>query len=99
MFGLTKKQKQDNMEAVNKKLAKNQESVYKAVEQLNQPVTGRAVATFLGWDSASVTNRLAELTKKGRLKIAYNKRGLDGKWRHFYVVNPEKTKEYDSDQG
>jgi hypothetical protein len=81
------RQQAENMKVINSKKAKNQEAVFKAVEALNVPSTGKMVSVYLGWDSASVTNRLSELCKKGRLKIAYNKRGLDGIWRHYYVVN------------
>lgn len=91
-----KKHKAETMKAVNAKLAQNQESVYQAVKDIDRPVNGLRVARALGWDSSSVTNRIAELVKKGRLKVAYNKRGLDGKWRRFYVINEGNQREFDS---
>lgn len=88
-------EQKDNIEVIRKRINRNQETVYKAVEEINRPVNGMAVAKHLGWDSASVTNRLAELTKKGRLKVAYNKRGLDGIWRRYYIVNEQKGSQID----
>jgi predicted HTH transcriptional regulator len=86
--GISKKQiRRDNLKAVQTTLARNQESVFKAVKELDRPSSGRMVSAHLKWDSASVTNRLAELTKKGRLKVAFVQRGLDGKYRQYYVVN------------
>lgn len=82
------------MKIVEGRKSKSQEQVYEAAKQLNTPCNGRMVATFLGWDSASVTNRLSELVKKDRLKVAYRKRGLDGMWRKYYVVNKKSEKEY-----
>lgn len=90
LFGMFKRKKsitQENIEVVRRRIAQNQEAVYNAVRELNTPCTGRMVAKHLEWDSASVTNRLSELNKKGRIKIAYNKRGLDGIWRHYYIVS------------
>jgi Mn-dependent DtxR family transcriptional regulator len=75
---------------MSKRLTENEEAVLAAVraasELLSRPVNGREVARQLKWDSASVTNRLSELTKKGKLKIAYRKKGLDGLWRNYYVT-------------
>jgi DNA-binding MarR family transcriptional regulator len=81
-----KQQRRENVEAAKRKMAHNQEMVFQALKQLNMPSNGRAVARKLGWDSSSVTNRLAELTRKGRIKVAFRKKGLDGIWRNFYQV-------------
>lgn len=70
--------------------ARSQQAVYMALVQLNRPVSGSMVARHLGWDSASVTNRLAELCKKGAIKVDYRKKGLDGRWRNFYAVGRER---------
>jgi hypothetical protein len=82
------KQQKENMEIVQLHKSENQEKVFEAVSELNdqliRAVNGREVAAHLKWDSASVTNRLAELTKKHQLKVAYRKKGLDGIWRNFY---------------
>lgn len=90
MLGIFKSKKrkiyEDNMRMINQRKSERQKKVYAAVRELNRPVTGRMVAAHLGWDSASVTNRLAELTKKGHLSIAYRKKGLDGVTRNFYEV-------------
>lgn len=83
-----KKLEAENTARINSRKARNQEMVFKAVQELARPVNGRTVAAHLGFDSASVTNRLAELRKKGRIKVAYRKKGLDGVWRQFYVVDP-----------
>lgn len=66
--------------------------VYKAVGEIGHPCSGREVSAHLQWDSASVTNRLAELVKKGRLKVAFRLRSTDGIWRNFYVVVDTKGK-------
>lgn len=82
-----RKQAIDTVDSAKRRIARSQEAVYKAVLDINHPINGLAVAHYMVTDSASVTNRLAELTKKGRLKVAYRKRGLDGIYRNFYVVN------------
>jgi len=79
-------QHENNMRLINQRRSERQKEVYEAVAVLNRPVTGRMVATYLGWDSASVTNRLAELVRKNQLEIAYRKKGLDGLWRQYYKV-------------
>jgi len=81
-----RKTQRENFQIVKKRIAQSQQAVYEAVLELNRPVTGREVARHLHWDSASVTNRLAELTKKGRIRVAYKKRGMDGIWRRYYKV-------------
>lgn len=82
-----RKAPQENMAVVNKAKSKNQEKVYQAVKELKYPSNGLAIAHYLKWDSASVTPRLAELVRKGRIKIAYRKHGLDKIIRNFYVVD------------
>jgi hypothetical protein len=89
MSFFSKTQQKETMEAVNKTRAFNQESVFRAVEQIKYPCNGLAIARHLNFDSARVTPRLSDLVKKGRLLVKYRKRGLDGKWRNFYVVNPD----------
>ena len=97
MFGIFKrgvkyrhplKQKQTRQQAkdAKKKINMNQQAVYEALKAQQYPINGLALARAMGWDSASVTNRLAELVKKGRIDVAYNKKGLDGKWRKYYRV-------------
>ncbi len=86
-FRSSKQQQADNMKVVNKRKPRNQEMVYNAVREIKHPCTGREVAARLGFDSASVTNRLAELVKKGRLKVAFRLRSADGIWRNFYIVD------------
>jgi len=90
MFGLERlfkrKHKKQNMKVINERISRNQESVFKAVKEIGYPASGRSVAAYLGWDSASVTNRLSELHKKERIRIAYRKQGLDKIWRNYYVV-------------
>lgn len=75
-----------DMVAIRKQIARSQESVFKAVYEINKPVNGLAIARYMHVDSASITPRLAELTKKGKLKVAYTKHGLDGRVRRFYEV-------------
>lgn len=90
MFGLFKTKvnmQYENMKVVNLTKTANQEKVYQAVKSIGQPINGRVVAAHMGYDSASVTNRLSELCKKSRLKVAYRKQGPDGMWRNYYVVN------------
>lgn len=84
----------DNMEVIRSRLARNQQTVYEAVVAIAMPCRGRDVSDFLGWDSASVTNRLAELARKGQVKVAYRKRGLDGIWRNYYVATLPKVNEH-----
>lgn len=76
----------ENMKVVNRKLAERQDAVYKAVALIGYPCNGRQIARFMGEDSASVTPRLAELVKKGRIHVKFTKRGLDNKWRKYYVT-------------
>lgn len=76
-----------DMQIIRKRRARSQEAVYQAVKQLNRPVNGMTVAQHMHYDSASVTPRLSELVKKGRLKVGYVKKGLDGIYRRYYVVN------------
>lgn len=83
----TKQMQHENMMVINSRKSKNQEAVYQAVKAIGQPINGRVVAAHLGYDSASVTNRLSELCKKGRLKVAYRKQGLDKMWRNYYIVS------------
>lgn len=85
-FFRKRKQKRENMKALKKRLNRNQQKVYWAVQALNRPVKAREVAEWLSWDSASVTNRLSELVKKRRIRVAYRKQGLDGIWRQYYVI-------------
>lgn len=80
----------ENAKAIRAKLNENQDAVFKAVKELARPVNGRQVARHLNWDSASVTPRLAELVKKGRLIVAFPQKGLDGIWRKYYVVVKDK---------
>ena len=89
LFKRNKKPEADNMAVVKRRLARNQEAVFRAVLAINRPCTGRMVSDQMGWDSASVTNRLAELHHKGRIQVAYRKKGLDGMWRQYYVVAAE----------
>jgi predicted transcriptional regulator len=79
-------QKREDMRALRKRLNKNQHLVFGAVTAQHRPVKAREVADWLGWDSASVTNRLSELVKKRRIQVAYRKQGLDGIWRNYYIV-------------
>lgn len=83
----SKKQRdRETMEAVNQHINRSQEQVYKAVALLHRPCNGRMVSSFMGVDSATVTPRLAELVKKGRIKIDHRKKGLDGVWRNYYIT-------------
>lgn len=82
-----KQMQHENMIIINARIGKNQETVYQAVKAIGRPINGRVVAAHLKWDSASCTNRLSELCKKGRLKVAYRKKGLDKLWRNYYIVN------------
>lgn len=75
-----------DMKTIRARVARSQEQVYKAVGEINHPVNGLAIARYMHVDSASITPRLAELTKKGKLKVAFTKHGLDGRIRKFYVV-------------
>jgi DNA-binding MarR family transcriptional regulator len=79
-------QQRENYKRVKQKLSENQDAVYTAVALIGYPCTGRQVARFLGWDSASVTPRLAELVKKDRIYVADVKRGLDKKYRKLYAT-------------
>lgn len=81
-----RKKQHQNMQALRARISRNQETVYRTLVLLRKPSNGREVAAELGWDSASVTNRLAELTHKERIQIAFRKRGLDGIWRNYYIV-------------
>lgn len=76
------------------RINRNQEAVYRAVVALNRPCSGRMVSTYLKWDSASVTNRLCELKKKGRIKVAYMKVGLDKQRRQYYIAVQPKVNEH-----
>lgn len=92
---IKRSQAADNMKAVRNRISRNQQAVYEAVVAIGSPCTGRRVAQFLGWDSASVTNRLAELSRKGRIQVAYRKRSLDdGMWRNYYVATGAKINEH-----
>lgn len=72
-------------------LAIRQNEVYKAVALMAVPCTGRQIARFMGRDSASITPRLSELVRKGRLTVAYTKKSLDDrKWRKYYIVSRDK---------
>jgi hypothetical protein len=75
-----------DMQAIRARVARSQEQVYKAVGEINHPVNGLAIARYMHVDSASITPRLAELTRKGKLRVAFTKHGLDGRIRKFYVV-------------
>lgn len=81
-----KEQDAKNLKVVNKRRPRNQQSVYEAVKEIGKPCTGRMVAEHLSWDSASVTNRLAEITRKGWIRVAYRMRCADGMYRNFYVA-------------
>jgi len=81
------KRSRENMQAVNNRISRNQELVYRALVALNRPSNLREIAAKLGWDSGSVGNRLTELTRKGRIQIAYRKKGLDSMWRNYYRVS------------
>jgi DNA-binding MarR family transcriptional regulator len=94
LFKRAKSQKADDMEVIRRRISKNQEMVYRAVVTVDRPCNGRTVADQLGWDSASVTNRLAELVRKGRIVIHHRKRGLDGIWRNYYVAVQPKINEH-----
>lgn len=94
LFKRNKSRAAETMEAVNQRISRNQEQVYRAVVTIGRPCNGRMVSDYLGWDSASVTNRLAELCKKGRLAVHHRKRGLDGIWRNFYVAAVPKINEH-----
>jgi hypothetical protein len=85
-FRTPKQQRSDNMEVVHKRVARNQEAVYRAVERLKHPVTCRTISRYMDTDSACVSPRLTELVRKGRLAIAYRKQGLDHIWRAYYVI-------------
>lgn len=82
-----KKKEAESMAVIRQRIGRSQEAVYKAIEEIGRPVNGLAIARHMNVDSAGVTPRLAELTRKGRIKIAYRKRGLDRLWRNFYVVS------------
>jgi DNA-binding MarR family transcriptional regulator len=69
------------------RLLYSQEQVLKALQEVKHPINGLAVARHMHADSASVTPRLAELRKKGLIKVSYVKHGLDNKRRNFYVIN------------
>ena len=85
-----KRKRAENMAALRKKLSQTQENVYQAVLAIESPCNGRAIARHMQTDSASVTPRLYELVRKGRLRVAYSKRGLDGHWRKYYVTTARK---------
>lgn len=88
LFKRKKMTTQVDMQAIRARVARSQEAVYKAVTEINHPVNGLAVARYMHTDSASITPRLTELTRKGKLKVAFEKRDLgDGRWRKFYVAN------------
>lgn len=87
LLRLFRRKQIDTVDTVQRSISRSRESVYKAVLDIGRPVNGLAVANYMHTDSASVTNRLSELTKEERLRIAYRKRGLDRRWRNFYSVN------------
>lgn len=88
MFSFFRRNKKDNHKTkVPTKLALSQETVWNAINDYGRPINGLHLAKIMGMDSASVTPRLAELRKKGRIKIAYVKHGLDGHTRNFYIVS------------
>jgi hypothetical protein len=76
----------ENYASARATIVRNQYKVYEAVKEIGIPCNGRMIAHHLSWDSCSVTNRLSELTKKGRIEVAYTKKGLDGKIRRYYRV-------------
>lgn len=86
IFRKRKNRKQAKQIPQEVQISRNQEIVFEAVAELGRPVTGKQVARFLSWDSASVTNRLAELEKIGRLSVPYRLKGADRRWRKFYTV-------------
>lgn len=82
----------DNMQILNKRIARNREAVFEAVQAIGRPVNGLAIARHMHIDSASVTPRLSELVKRGRILVADRKPGLDGITRKLYVVNRKQER-------
>lgn len=78
------KQKQAKEQA--RKVAQSQMAVYRALAKVGRPINGLRLAQEMRTDSASVTPRLSELTRKGLIKVAYVMRGTDGRLRRFYEV-------------
>lgn len=74
-----------------KNLSVSQQQVLFAIQDLGASVNGMTIARYMKVDSASVTPRLAELRKQGKIVIAYTKVGLDKRKRNFYkIANPEQ---------
>lgn len=91
MFGFKSKKRkaqEENMRIISRRRAEKRDRVRNAVIELNhtahRAVNGREIASYLRWDSASVTNRLSELVKRGQLHVHEQRRGLDGIWRKYY---------------
>lgn len=85
---VTKVSKED-MRNISVRVAKSREAVYNAIRHNARPINGLALAKLMRMDSASVTPRISELVRKGRVKVAYTKAGLDGHTRNFYVVDKD----------